>query len=215
MLTRLFHVAAIVAIVNLLALAGMAGYAYAQGWLAKDRVTEAVAVLKGDAGADDDAAGGEVAQAELPKKSIERIERNEQLAERQVIELGRREREISDAAKLLETQVLSFLREKEQFQAAQDRWEQEQEARAQEADNSGLQKELEILSGLKAKDAKELLRQKNEEDVVRILMQLDERQARKIVSACKSKEDRLWIGQILEKLHESDAIQAEALDAGE
>lgn len=214
MLMRLFHVAAIVAIVNLLALAGLAGYAYAQGWLTKDRVVGAVAVLRGDDGTGDEGENEEATTAEPPKPSTERIERNEQLAERQVIELGRREREISDAAKLLETQVLSFLQEREQFAATQERWAQEQDARAKEADNSGLKKELDILSGIKPNDAKELLRQKNDEDVVRILMQLDERQARKLVAACKSKEDRLWIGRILDKLHETDAAQAEALDAG-
>lgn len=213
---RLATVVSLVAIVNLAALAGLGAYAWSHGWLTSDRVHRAVAALKGEEEtADSGASSSEAASETHPAaSSTERIRLNQQAGERQVIELSRREREIQNAWKLLETQTLALVREKESVEEAKKRFVEEMKAKAQQANDSGSQKELEIISGVKPKEAKELLKQKNDADVVRILMDMETRKARQIVAQCKAGEDRLWIGRILEKLHERNATQAEALGAG-
>ncbi len=210
---RLFTLAALVAVANLAALIGLAGYAHAQGWLTQERVREALAILKGE---QEETAASQPADAQenLPKSTVERIQRNREIEERYVIELNRREREIQDAWKLLETRQLDMLREKEALEETKKRFAEEVAQRVQQADDSGLQRELSILSGIGPKDAKDLLRQKQDADVVWLLMTMDVRKARKIVSACKANDERLWIGRVLSKLHEQDATQAEALGAG-
>jgi hypothetical protein len=211
---RLATVASIVAVINLSVLVGLTAYAWSQGWLVRDRVQRALAVLQGheeEAAPSAEAEGGE---QRAGKSSSERIQRNQEAEERQLVELTRREREIQDAWKLLETQGLALVREKEAFEEGKKRWAAEVQAKAKQADDGGLQKELEIISGVKAKEAKELLKQKDDADVVRLLMSMEARKARQIVAACKADEERLWIGRILGKLHERDATQAEALGAG-
>jgi len=211
---RLFTIVSLLAIVHVAALAGTAAYAWSQGWMTKDRVLGAVAVLRDEDVDTGDSSGEEVIAEEAPKSAGELIQRNVAVEERSRIELARREREIEDSWRLLETQQLAFLREKEDFKAAKRRLAEEREAQAKREGDSGLKKEMEILSGIKSKEAKELLKQKNDADVVRILMAMENRQARKIVSACKTNEERLWIGRILGQLHERNAAQAEALGAG-
>ena len=211
---RLVTVVAIMAILNLAALAGLAGYAGSHGWLARERVQAAMAALKGEEQAKAAAVEEAAAEAKVPQSSGERIRRNQETEERYLIELARREREIQDAWKLLETQGLALVRDKEAFEEQKKRAAAEALARAKEGGDSGLQKELEIISGVKAKEAKDLLRQKDDADVVRILMAMEARKARQIVAACKASEERLWIGRILGKLHDSNAAQAEALGAG-
>ena len=211
---RLMTVLAIMAILNLAALAGLAAYAGSHGWLARERVRAAAAALKGEEQSKAAAAEEAAAEAQAPQSSGERIRHNQETEERYLIELARREREIQDAWKLLEAQGLALVREKEAFEEQKKRAAAEALARAKESGDSGLQKELEIISGVKAKEAKDLLRQKDDADVVRILMAMEARKARQIVAACKASEERLWIGRILGKLHDSNATQAEALGAG-
>jgi hypothetical protein len=211
---RLMTVVAIMAILNLAALAGLLGYAASHGWLARERVQQALAALKGEEETPVASAEEAAVKAETPQSSGDRIRRNQEVEERYLIELARREREIQDAWKLLETQGLALVREKEAFEEQKKRAAAEAVARAKENGDGGLQKELEIISGVKAKEAKELLRQKDDADVVRILMAMEARKARQIVAACKASEERLWIGRILGKLHDSNATQAEALGAG-
>lgn len=211
---RLFTVVSLLAIVHLAVLAGIVAYAWSQDWLTKDRILRAVAVIRGEEEDVVDSSAEVPTDTGAPEIASERIHRNVVLEERFRIELARREREIQDSWRLLEAQQLAFLREQEEFEAAKKRFAAQQEAQARKEGDSGLQKELEILSGIKSKEAKELLKQKDDADVVCLLMTMETRQARKIVSACKTSEERLWIGRILGKLHERDAAQAEALGAG-
>jgi hypothetical protein len=211
---RWFTIVSLLAIAHVVALTGGVAYAWSQDWLIKDRVRQAVAVLCGEQIDGPDATEQDADVAEPPKSASDRIRRSVETDERARIELARREREIQDRWQQLEAQQLAFLREQEAFDARQARNAVQEKKKAEQAGDSGLAKELEILAGLKAKDAKALLKLKEDADVVRVLMALEARQARKIVSACKTDEERSWIERILGKLHERNAVQAEALDAG-
>lgn len=209
---RLFTICGALAIVNLGAIGGLAAWAGGHGWLTRERLLAAAAALRGQ-----EIPGHEAttqAVEETPRSPGEQIERGAEAGEKQRIELARREREIQDHWRLLEAQQLAFVREKESFEEDRKRWTAEEQKRLEEAGDSGLKKELEILSGLKPTEARDQLRLKTEPDVVRLLMTMDTRKARKIVSACKTEEERLWIGRILGKLHERNATQAEALGVG-
>ena len=128
-------------------------------------------------------------------------------------ELDRRRREIEDGWKLLETQQLALFRDRESLDAETKRREAAAREAAEKAGDSGYKKEIDVLGGLKAKQAKDLLKQKKDADVAAILLKLEDRRVRQIVGECKTNEERLWIGRILEKLHQRDATQAEVLSA--
>lgn len=211
---RLLTVIGLVAVANIAGLAGLVVYAKGQGWVTRDRLVRAAAILRGEE--EDELAATQPGAGEhgAAQPSGERIRVKQEAEERHLIEMTRREREVQDAWKLLETQQLGLVREREALEEAKKRFAAEVLAKAKQTGDSGLQKELEIISGVKAKEAKELLRQKDDADVVRILLAIEARKARQIVASCKGSEERQWIGRILDKLHERDATQAEALGAG-
>lgn len=210
---RLYTLLAMMSIINMAAVAVVFAYAWRQEWLTPDRVNQAVAALTGkDDGASEN--GAAVARAEdPPRRAEERIRRDEGREEWLRTELARRRREIEDGWALLEQQQLSFLQLREEFAEEKDRYQEAIEARAAAEGDSGRRKELDILAGLKPKDAMAQLQMKGDADVVRILMSMEARQARKIVAACKEPEERQWIGRILSKMHQRDAAQAEVLSA--
>lgn len=209
-------------VMNMLALAGLAAYAWSAGWLERERVLEAVAVLTGQAPAATEEEettvvarpSGKQATTQPADAIAERIRLNDEMDARHRIELERREREIKNLWSHLESRELALLRAKEELEAAKQRFAEQQAALAAASGNDGLLKELEILSGIPAKDAKALLRGKDEADVVRIIRRMDQRRVARIVRECKTEEERLWIGRIMEKLHDSDVAQAEVLGAG-
>ena len=210
---RLLTALALMSMINMTALAVVAGIAWSKDWLQKDRVRKALAVLTGEA---DEESTTQPARddSEGVITSGEQIRRKKDADEIARTELERRKREIQNGWDLLERQQLALLKTQEAFEEEKKRHREALERRAEEAGDEGLKKELEILSGLKAKDAKELLKLKDDADVVRIMLEMEPRKARKIVGECKKNEERLWIGRILEKLHDRDAAQAEVLAAG-
>ncbi|MFQ5411334.1 MAG: hypothetical protein ACE5EC_03525 [Phycisphaerae bacterium] len=198
---RLLKVMAFMALLNMFALGGVLGYACKQGWIEPRRVQEAFAVLKGeDREKTVETTDGEEKKPQPGVQVSERLRRNAESEEQYRIEFARREREIQDGWAQLEAQQLMLLRAKDEFEAEKKRYEAQREALARKEGDSGLQKELLTLSGIPPKNAKELLKAKEDADVVRIFMAMDQRKLNKIVKQCKSSEDRLWIGRIMEKL---------------
>lgn len=211
---RLWTVISIMAVLNLTGLAGLTAHAWNQGWLQPDRIRSAIADLKGAQEEIPPAMAASDKDHEPTARSADRIRRNEESAEKQRIELARREREIKDGWKLLEAQQLVLLRSRETLEARVTQYEAGKVKAAKEKGDSGVQKELDIISGITAKAAKELLKLKPDAEVARILLAIDNRKVNKIVKQCKTNEERLWIGRVLEQLHDRDAARAEDPGAG-
>lgn len=211
---RLWTVISIMAVLNLTALAGLTAHAWNQGWLQPDRIHNAVAELKGTQEETAPALAATDEDHKPTARSADRIRRNEEAAEKQRIELARRQREIKDGWKLLETQQLVLLRNRETFEDKVKQLEARNKQAAKEKGDSGIQKELDIISGITPKAAKELLKLKSDAEVARILLAIDNRKVNKIVKQCKTSEERLWIGRVLEQLHDRDAARAEVPGAG-
>jgi len=210
---RLVSILSVVSLLNVMALAALAGYAWSGGWLAPDRVRAAASILR-----DGVVDGVEEVASTQPTGAAatigERIEQNEEAVRVRRAELDRRQREIEQAWQQLETQQLAFLKERESFETARRREAAEADERARKAGDSGWQRELELMGTMKAKLAKSLLKEKPDAEVVKVLMELDIRKAKKIVEQCKTSEERQWIGRILGQLQDRSASQAEALGAG-
>lgn len=209
---RLMSVMPIVALMNMTALAGLCLYAWQKGWLEPERV-RAAAMLLHDGIPEEEPAADESAGPGVAT-SVQRIAYSNESDQIRHAELDRREREIEHAWQHLETQQLAFLKEKEALDALRKRTAAEAVARIDEAGEGGWQRELELMGSIKSKLAKDLLREKADAEVVKLISELDVRKAKKIIEQCKTSEERLWIGRILEQLQQRDASQAEALVAG-
>ena len=211
---RLYFVMSVMAMANLAALAGVVFVAHSRGYLTPERVQAAAAALRGELSTSQPTTMVAASRPVEIVPSAEQIARNDAADQIRRAELERREREIEHAWQQLETQQLAVLQQKEDLEAAMKRGAAEAEARAKSTGDSGWEKQVELIASLKAKTAKDLLREKPEPEVVRIFMELDARKTQKIIEMCKSTEERQWIGRILEQLHQQNASQAEALSAG-
>jgi hypothetical protein len=197
---RLFLVMSVTAMLNLAGLAAVCVLMWQRGWLERDRVQTALAALKGEtepvAASAPTTAPAEIVAAD------ERIARDRDAEMIRHAELERRAGEIELGWAQLETQQLAFLRQIEEFETKKKQAAAEAAARASTDDEGGWRKQVELIGAMKPKMARDVLRDKEESEVVRLIMDLDARTARKI------------IGRILDQLHERDATQAEALGAG-
>lgn len=212
---RVYQVIAIFAIAQLLALSGFIGTLASRGALQPDRLENALRALRGDAQPPPAATTQPASQPASTRPARELLPEDEDAARIRRTELDRREREIADQWDLVRSAQVELLREREKFAAEKKEWEAALKRQAEEAALSGAAKEMEYLSGVKPETAKSLIRQKKDADVVQILLQMNSRIGRKIIEQCKTEDERLWIGRILEQLRQRNTRQAEALTAGQ
>lgn len=220
---KFFVAVSVFSILNLAMLAAGAVLACQKGWFERSRVLEAVSILRGESAENvrtSESAGSSVRQvnAESSPRTIQQtgdlIREGREAEERKRIEFARREREIQDGFRLWEARQLALLREKEALEEEKRRFAAEREALAQQAGDSGVQKELETLSGIPPKSAKSLLMAKEDAEAARILRTMDQRKLNKIVKECKTEDERQWIGRILDMFQNASTAKAESLDDG-
>ncbi len=192
---------------------GAIGYAAYSGMFAGERLKAAFGALRGigpsvAAASQPASAGGELTEV-AASQPAEEVGVDVLRAE-----LAQREGDVRHQWEMIRAAQLQLLRDREQY-------EQEKKdaaamvARREKPDGGeGYARELEYLSSIKAKSAKDFLRMKKDADVVEILVALEPRVGRKIIDACKSQEDRLWMGRILEQLRQRNHDQAEVLASG-
>lgn len=216
---RLYGLLAGLSVAQLLVLSGFLITLAMRGALAPQRVEGALRALRGDMqnspGAASQPASAPASEPSEPPTVREQIADDEDAVRIRRTELDRRERELADQWDLLKSAQLEHLRERESFAKEKADWEAALKKQAEELALSGATKELEYLSIIKADMAKDMLRQKKEPDVVALLLQIETRTGRKIIESCKTDEERLWIGRIMEQLRQRNNHQAEALKTGQ
>jgi flagellar motility protein MotE (MotC chaperone) len=212
---KIFNILAILAIAQFLALAGFVGTLASRGALTADRLKAAMSAMRGEVPDMPQASSQPSSQPAHFSPPAERIAQAGERVRIERMELDRRDREIADQWNMLRSSQMELLRDRERFEDDKRQWEEALVKRMEEQDRSGRLREQEIIEGLKPDQAKVLLRSKKDADVVELFMRMEPRTTRKIIGACKSEEELLWIGSILEQLRQRDIGQAEALAAGE
>jgi len=211
------QVAKIMLIVLGLNLLGAIGYAGYSGMFAGDRLGAAFAALRGvgpSAAAasqpvDQDGAGEEVSASQPSADGA--LDAGVDVLR---AELALRESDVRHQWEMIRVAQLQLLRDREQFEQEKKDTLAMASQREKPDGGEGYARELEYLSGIKAKSAKDFLRMKKDADVVEIMVALEPRVGRKIIDACRSQEDRLWMGRILEQLRQRNHDQAEVLASG-
>lgn len=196
------------------ALAGLAGYAGWKGMLTHDCLRSAAVMLRGQA---DVSLPPSVRPTPAPADAGAASPKVPLSEERVFVwqeALARREREIADQWSLLRTAQLQVLRDREALEAERKALRSTTERNENPADKGGSKKEIEYLSSIRPRQGREFLRQKKDADAVEIMLAIEPRIGRKIIDACKTQEERLWMGRILEQLRQRSDRQAEVLAAG-
>src|SRR5437868_5940023 len=145
----------LICVVNIIALGGFMLYAKQQNWLQRERLRDAAAVLTGHqkkVHAPTSQPVDKKSSTMMARESSTDIDTRDEIRR---TELDRRSRELQDGWRLLETQQLALLRDKEQFDDQRKAVAELETSKAKRTGNSGETKQLDILAGVKAKDAKD------------------------------------------------------------
>jgi hypothetical protein len=200
---RLYHMLALLALVNLFAIGGLVGYLFASGRLDGGRVEQIAAVLRGEWPETEVATTQPAAPLPPPEASRTEIARIQAQKEFYQLVAERHKREVEDRRNLNEAIRLSVVRDLEALDAEKERFKKEKEAFLAETVEAGFEKELELFSKMSPDLARDLLQSstRKDADVVRLLTNMDINRAKKIVDSCKKKEaDKAWIARIVEQI---------------
>jgi hypothetical protein len=208
----LYQVVCILAIANVVLLIGVLVFLFGSGRLNAERVEQIAAVLRGEYPAEVSATTqptSQPAESDTVELKLARAEEQGDWAERL---LERKRREIEDRQRLVDAAVLDIVRRQEAL--AEERSAFEERRRKIEAQRlqRGFAKELELISTVKPKIRKDLLRQKSDADAVKLLMEMDERAGKQVIEACKTPEEKAWIARILHLIQ--TATKPESAETG-
>lgn len=206
MLKKLYHGVALIALVNLFAVGGLVGYLLATGRLNTERVDQIGRVLRGEFPKKEEVASTQPAATQpVPQQS--RAEIADLQAKRELYRLvsERLENEVTQRQALNDSVQLEVLRRLEEIEKKNQRFEEQKKEFRKQSEQEGFAQALEMYSAMDPKLAKDLLKTKEKDaDVVQLLMQMDPNRRAKIVNACKSSADRVWIRRILDQIQLKD-----------
>ena len=202
---RLYHILAILALINLFTLAGFLGYLFAAGKLNAERVEQIAIVLRGEFPKPEEETAAAAAPAEVPEASQEEIARLQAKQERYTLIAERHKRELDDRRTLAQATQVESLRLIDEIDRKDEAFKQTRKTALDEERQAGLAKELELFATMAPAMAKDLLKTRKDADAARILSEMDVNRAKKIIDACgKSEEDKIWIGGIVEQIPEME-----------
>ena len=136
-----------------------------------------------------------------PQRSREEIAAIQAKREFYQLVSERHNREMTDRAQLNDSIQLRVLRRLEEIEQKNETFKQQKDEFEKQSEQEGFTQALEMYSSMEPGQAKELLKMKEKDaDVVQLLMKMEPFRRKKIVNACKSPEDRAWIGRILNQV---------------
>lgn len=203
MLKRFYHLLALLAMINLFAVIGLIAYLVASGRLTPERVNQIAVVLRGEFPTTQPAVASTrpAGSGEEPQAAAEEIARRQETRELAELVRNRREREIRDREVLDQRIQLETRQLLEKLEKKEKELQQQKQALTAEGEQAGFDRQLNILSKVEPKLALHLMKsQMKEPDVVQLVMKMDENRVKAIVNACKTEEDKAWIGRILNQV---------------
>lgn len=226
MMRRVYDIFALVALLNMLALTGVAGYVVSSGLIDASKLQRVMAVLRGEEMAEVKTTEGapehplEPTVTATPTMAANAIAPDEAPITSQMdLEIMRREaerikEELRQRLALNNSILLRVTTERETFKKEREAAKKQQDAQLAQRHEGGFVKQVEIYEGLAPKlAAQHLLGIQEPEEAAKVLMAMDPRKARKIVEAAKRGDqmDRMMV--ILQRVREVAPAKSEELDA--
>ncbi len=208
MLTRLFNLCGAISLATLLAAGGFVGYLFGTGRLNGARTELIAAVVRGEL----DNPAPTTAPASQPAEAVvetggaptrEELKATRERRHLELLETERAARDLEAQRRLLDQVLQQTVQEQEKLATDRQALAQEKKKSAEPQRDEGFAKEVELVSGLAAKQAKEhLLRvwQKQPADAVRLLDALSPSTAKKILEQFKTPEELQTRTDLLEQV---------------
>ncbi len=224
MIGRLFHTAAIVSIASMLAVGGFCAYLVGIGKLTSQRVDQIAAVLRGEMDADPNEAAAAPAEAaddetadadEVVRGSADQARERRRREGLETLRLERAAADLAAQREMLERLRLSVVNEQEALEKAREKFAAARQQRQEDLRDVGFQKELRLVTGLSPKQAKEHIIaswRKHKADAVRLMMAMDQRQAKRILDQMRSAEEQRVMSELLEEIRLQGTARADVKD---
>lgn len=215
MFRRIVSILGILSLVAVLAAGGAAAYLAVKGTLNKQSLKTAVAAVTSQpaqAGAAASQPGTTSQPGPAPASKLLAEGRQTEAAAMGELEMFRRQ--VNNERSMVEAARLEMQRERERMDQQRKQWEANRQKDLEASQQSGAQKELEILSSIKPAQALSVLRGKPDPQAARSIMAMETRKAKKIIELCKTTEETEWRKRILELIREQNNVQAAALAGG-
>jgi hypothetical protein len=216
MLKRFYHLLALLAMINLFAVVGLVTYLFTSGRLNAQRVGQIAVVLRGEFPSSQPAVAATqpARQEENPQGAGEELVR--QHDQKELIELtrSRREREIRDRDVLDQRIQLEMRQTLEKLEKKEKELQKAKQVLSSAGEEAGLEKQITLLSRVEPKLALQIMKgQMKEPDAVQLIMKMDENRVKAIVNACKTEDDKVWIGRILNQIGNYGSTAAAGMES--
>lgn len=220
MIAKLYNVVAMISIATVLAVGGFAGWLGVSGRLNAARLQTVAKVLRGelDQAAEPQAepAVAESESAAPSGQSLERVRAARQRDQLHELMIERAQKDLAARQELLDQTLQNLLNEQEQVVSKPAKVSETREKPAMVDHDAGFRQELELISGLQPKQAKEhMVRmwKKQPADAVRLMSQLDPARGKRILAQFKTSEELEIMSQLLEQMR-LQGVQAYAKESG-
>ncbi len=192
---------ALFALIHLLILLGIAGYAYATGRIDRAKIEQISAIIRGDQPEESEAvADGSDVTPETDGQAESSEDLIKEAMKRDEMEGLQRERVLADIRNLdllLNRRMLKLQKDREAHEQRVARQNEQVNKRRESEDNAARQATIKTIGGLDPKKARDFMMNLPEADAVKILLTLPERKRKGILEACKTPEQTRWRDMVL------------------
>lgn len=211
---RVYDAAALVAVLNMLALVVFGALLFTNGTVNGEKLQRMAGILRGEEPTPADETAASVPTQTSGKKSVPKS-----LAEVQIdsellrLEEERIKAELDQRLALNNSILLRVMAQREQFQREQEETIRKRQLAKKQRQTTGFQKQIEIYEALSPKVALEhLLSMEDLDDAAKILLDMNTRTAKKIIEAGKRGKDLEKMKRILRRLRVVAPDKLEQLD---
>ena len=192
---------ALFALIHLLILLGIAGYAYQTGRIDRAKIEQISAIIRGDQPETPEAvADGADVTPEADGQAESSEDLIEQAMKRNEMERLQRERVLADIRNLnllVDRRMVKLQRDQEAHDQRVARQNEQMNKRRESEENAARQTTIATIGGLDPKKARDFLMNSSEVDAVKILLTLPKRKRKGILEACKTPEQTRWRDKVL------------------
>lgn len=192
---------ALFALIHLVILLGVAGYAYLTGRIDRTQIEQISAIIRGDL---PDATEAVVEGADVTSEADGHAESSEDLIEqamkREEMERLQRERALADIRNeslLVDRRMLKLQKDQEAYAQRVTRQNEQMNKRRESEENAARRDTIKTIGALDPKKARDFLMNLPQADAVKILLTLPERKRKGILEACKAAKQTQWRDKVL------------------
>ena len=192
---------ALFALIHLLILLSIAGYAYATGTIDRAKIEQISAIIRGDQPEPPDAVANGVdvtseadGQAESSEDLIEQAMKRDEMER---LQRDRARADIRNLDLLVLRRMGKLQRDREAHDQRVTRQNEQVKKRRESEENAARQATIKTIGGLDSKKARDFLMNLPEADTVKILLTLPERKRKGILEACKTPNQTRWRDKVL------------------